>query len=839
MKVLSSKSRFAVLAVFVLLALFLVRPGASQLKSRIINSLSTAVGRSVDIGSIHIRLLPRPGFDLENLVVYDDPAFGSEPMLRASEVTADLRLTSLLRGRLEVSKLDLTEPSLNLVHRVGGGWNLESLLERTARTPLAPTGKTKSEPRVGFPYIEGSSGRINFKNGPEKKPYALTNADFALWQDSENVWGVRLKAQPFRSDMNLNDMGLLQVGGTWQRSGSFLDTPLQFSIEWSQAQLGQLTKFFTGNDKGWRGDLRLDATVTGTPAALQISSTVLADDFRRYDIPSDSPLRLAARCETEYSPHEHMVHGISCSAPVGTGLITLAGEASLPVGSHYLLKIAVDDIPASAIGALARHVKKDLPDDLSLEGSLQGELSFSANAGTDESSHMGGQGQITGLRISSALEKVELGPANIPIVVTGPKLRARSSSVQGIHAEFGPFALERGRTGATVRGWADHSGYDFNVLGDAEIGKTLHVARVFGLRSLRTTAEGTAQLNLQIGGPWVLGNGLAGFASPEITGSAKLRNVRFDLRSGGEPVEITSGEMQLSADAVRVGKLIGRAAGATWRGSIEIPRGCGHPENCPVRFQLNTDQISLADGQAWANPKNRPWYRVLGSAQPAPSLLTRVWALGRLTADRFVLRGISVSKLSAVITLNAGKLEISSVDGDLLGGMHRGKWQADFSVKPAVCSGSGNLAGISLANISQLMSDDWVEGSASTSYDIRGTCTSDFWQSAEGTIQVNAADGSLPHVFLDGTGETLKIRKFTAQVQLHAGKIDVSDGELDSPEGRYEVSGSATFKRQIDFKLARIPAGAGSAYTVTGTVAQPRVAPVNGPEQARLKTPTK
>src|SRR3974377_274350 len=249
-KTFSFKRRVGVVAALVLLALFLFRPGASQLKSRIITSLSAAVGRSVDLSSVHIRLLPCPGLELENLVVYDDPSFGSEPILRASEVTADLRLTSLLRGRLEVSKLDLSEPSLNLVHHNGGGWNVQTLLERSAHMPLAPTGKAKSEPRPGFPYIEGSSGRINFKDGPEKKPYALTNADFALWQESENAWGVRLKAQPFRSDMNLNDTGLLQVSGTWQRSASFRDTPLQFSLEWSQAQLGQVTKFFTGNDKG-------------------------------------------------------------------------------------------------------------------------------------------------------------------------------------------------------------------------------------------------------------------------------------------------------------------------------------------------------------------------------------------------------------------------------------------------------------------------------------------------------------------------------------------------------------------------------------------------------------
>jgi len=118
--IFSSKRRWAAAAALVLLALFLVRPGASRLKSRIITSLSAAVGRPVDLATVHIRLLPQPGFDLENLVVYDDPAFGSEPILRASAVTADLRLRSLLRGRLEVSKLDLTEPSLNLAHHEGG-----------------------------------------------------------------------------------------------------------------------------------------------------------------------------------------------------------------------------------------------------------------------------------------------------------------------------------------------------------------------------------------------------------------------------------------------------------------------------------------------------------------------------------------------------------------------------------------------------------------------------------------------------------------------------------------------------------------------------------------------
>jgi len=255
-KVSNSRRRLAVVAL-ILLALFLIRPGASRLKSSIIYSISAAVGRPVDIGSVHIRLLPRPGFDLKNLAVYDDPAFGAEPMLRATEVTAGLRLTALARGHLEIARLDLTEPSLNLAHGDSGQWNVESVLQRSALIPLAPAVKGKSGPRPSFPYIEGTSGRINFKNGAEKRPYALTNADFSIWQDADNTWGARLQAQPFRSDMNLNDTGLLELRASWKRADKIQDTPLEVSIEWRHAQLGQLTKLLTGADQGWRGAILL------------------------------------------------------------------------------------------------------------------------------------------------------------------------------------------------------------------------------------------------------------------------------------------------------------------------------------------------------------------------------------------------------------------------------------------------------------------------------------------------------------------------------------------------------------------------------------------------------
>src|SRR5580693_950426 len=329
-KLFFSKRRMVIAAVVILLGLFLVRPGAARLKARIANSISRAVARPVEIGAVHLRFLPQPGFDLDNLVIYEDPAFGAEPMLRAPEVTAVVRLTSLVRGRLDIARLELTEPSLNLVRRGDGRWNWEDLLERTARTPLAPTAKSKLEARPGFPYIEASSGRINFKTGPEKKPYAMLNADFTLWQESENAWGVRLKAEPLRTDMSLSDTGLLRMNGTWRRAGSLRETPLQFSLEWDRAQLGQLTKLVLGNDEGWRGEVRLESTLSGIPAAMQVAVDASIDDFHRYDISSSERLLLNAHCNGRYSSVEAMMHEVFCSAPVGSGMITLHGDAGLP-----------------------------------------------------------------------------------------------------------------------------------------------------------------------------------------------------------------------------------------------------------------------------------------------------------------------------------------------------------------------------------------------------------------------------------------------------------------------------------------------------------------------------
>lgn len=860
MKIFSPKQRSVIAAVVILLVLFLMRPGASSLKSRIANSISRAIARPVEIGSVHLRLLP-PGFDLENLVIHEDPAFGAEPMLRAPEVTAVVRLTSLLRGGLDIARLELSEPSLNLVRRPGGRWNWEALLERAAQTPLAPTSKSKSEARPGFPYIETSSGRINFKVGQEKMPYALLNADFAVWQESENTWGVRLKAEPLRTDTSLNDAGLLRMNGTWQRAGSLRETPLQFSVEWDRAQLGQLTKLVSGNDKGWRGEVRLDATLKGTPAALLVAADGSIENFHRYDISSAGGIRLTAHCDGRYSSLDNVTHEILCSAPVGgNGVITLRGNAGLP-GAHRLdLSLNLESVPMAAVVQLARRVKKNVPADLVTTGSVQGSVALQEDVGSPRGPELQGEGEITDLRVQSPSAKVDLSPGKVPFVVLSSGA-SRSAKKEAVHrlknevlppqdevrVEYGSFPVALGRPiSAQVRGWVARSGYGMVVRGEGEVAHTVRVATLLGLPATKASVGGTAHMDLLVAGSWAVSGASSEFSLPEVTGTVQLSNLRATVQGMNGPIEISSAELQLLRDEVRMEKLTAWAADAQWTGSASLPRGCGTPAACLVRFNLNTEEVELGALHQWlsAPPSQRRWYEMLTTAQPAaPTFLQNLHASGKVSAGRLVIHNLVANRVSASLDLEHGKLKISDWRADLLGGKHRGDWQVDFSAGSPIYTGTGTLTAISLEQAADAMHDPWISGTASGTYQVTATGgdSQTFWQSADAGLQFDLRDGTLSHISLASDKQPLRILRWEGDARLRDGKIEIDTGQLVSSSAAYEVSGIASLGKELDVKLTEgaenKPGLAGSMiYSITGTVTEPRVALTLAPEtQAQLK----
>ena len=205
----------ALAALALLLAILIVPPflSVSRYKSRITQLISASLGRPVRLSSVEVRLLPRPGFVLSDLTVEEDPAYGAEPVFHANTVTASIRLLSLWRGRLEIDTISADEASLNVVRTTAGRWNIDSLLRSATAGAQSAAGSAGSREPVKLPYLEATDSRVNIKNGVEKLPFSLLNAEMSLYQDSPGDWRVRLRGQPVRTDMPIQqaDTGIVRL----------------------------------------------------------------------------------------------------------------------------------------------------------------------------------------------------------------------------------------------------------------------------------------------------------------------------------------------------------------------------------------------------------------------------------------------------------------------------------------------------------------------------------------------------------------------------------------------------------------------------------------------------
>jgi len=262
----------ALTAITAILAILIVPPflSVSRYKSRITQLISVSLGRPVRLSSVEVRLLPRPGFLLTDLTVEEDPAYGAEPVLHANSVTASIRMLSLWRGRLEIDTISVDEASLNLVRSAPGHWNLDSLLRTaTAQAQAATAGPEKQNRPIKLPYLKATHSRINVKNGVEKLPFSLLNAELSLYQQAPGEWRVRMRGQPVRTDLSLQqaDTGIMRLDATMHQAPELRQMPVHLDLEWREAQLGQLTRLLFASDPGWRGDLTGELRLDGTADA--------------------------------------------------------------------------------------------------------------------------------------------------------------------------------------------------------------------------------------------------------------------------------------------------------------------------------------------------------------------------------------------------------------------------------------------------------------------------------------------------------------------------------------------------------------------------------------------
>ena len=856
-------SRWAKWFVCLLIFLWLADLGVSllirhtRLQRRLTARLGTVFGRSVEVGSYDFSLWGGPTLQAHAVTFGEDPRFGHEYFLRADSLTVRLRWQSFFRGHMELGAIALESPSLNLVRNSGGDWNVAEWLPKSGGG--APSSSLPGA-AVRFGRIDVTSGRINFKRGDEKLPFALTNVKGYMEPDRSGRWTLNLEAVPTRAAVLLQQAGTIRVSGHVGGTSSRL-RPAVLDLAWDDASLSDLLHLAHGYDFGVRGDLGLvvHAETQGDNWALQGRAELR--HLHRWDFavrPDNPALNVNAKMilyplasglditeATIQAPHSFARADAHFAWP-SAAEPQFAAQSVSAAASPARFEITQSQLDLNDVLAWIRAFHSDVAPDVSLRGFASVRAGFSAWPPRLTSAI----GAIAGADLASARLRV---PAHLSQALFRydhemfsllPATISYGSSDGAIHAEAiagagqrefpvyhlsGSLAQVRDLVAtAGALGWNISRGWD--LAGPVRCDLRWQGARF----PWETQPVGSIEWGGEPAG--------ASLLTPFLNQPVKQIRARAELKPGLRHIALTSAE----------------AFGSRWTGMFDR-----HDLAAGWQFALSTDTLSAADLDRWLNPRWRQSFLdrmlpFLNSSSPANAVPENLRAEGRINIEEFSLAPVALRHLQSDVRIGGRHLEVSGAKAEFFGGALEGSLDAQLTAEPAYRLNL-DYSGVDLAALTSAFPTlaDLFAGSASGEFalDSGGGTRADLVSSVECRGSARITDAKLQNINLLDSMHEAEPRSGSSEFSVANAVFACGNGKIIFQRLRFTgaaqdvaASGSVDFSRNLNMQLRVLPAAgaigtsrpstaAGQLFELTGPIRSPNIQPVNpaaprGDEQA-------
>lgn len=651
--------------------------------------LEAAFGRRIEVGRYSLNLFGRPELEASPVVVFDDPRFGNEYFLRADSLTIRIRWLSLLAGRIELGMLSLSRPSLNLVRAADGRWNIEEWLPApSGMSGAADSDGARTSMRLRIRRIEVDSGRVNFKRGDEKFPFAFVGVTGSVEQQAPGRWQVNLDASPSRAAVVLQQAGTLHVDGQLGGTSSHL-RPADLTMQWQNAAVADALRLVGGYDHGIRGSLSmtLDAHTLGPTWTLGGRAEIRR--LHRWDLPlrGDNPalnLQVRADCLPENSEIDFADATLETprSRVRGTGIVTWdPARTGIDAGERPAFVITSPGIEMEDLLAWIRAFRPNVSEALELRGRIGARVTL---AGWPLRP-VGGSLHTAGLSLEggSLRSAMRTGPGSIDFDREFARLSPIKIDLGGEDGvlQFSGFAEER----------------DPVALSGRLTGRTT---------KLEDVTDAVSALGSKLPGDWsvegpanfdLMWNSPAGTQPTQLFGEIGLDGDEVRAPFLNHPISQVHGTLNLIGSAEELTVNSAEAFGGQWSGTLTLS-----PLGEDTRFSLKADRLNAEDLDRWLNPRWRQGF--LGSVLPFLSsngpekIPSTLRASGRLSIDDFAFSRFVMEHLSGNLLLDQRQISFQDVEADFSGGKVSGSLKADLRGLPAY-NISARLAGINLASL--------------------------------------------------------------------------------------------------------------------------------------------
>jgi hypothetical protein len=817
----------------------------TPLQRRLTARLETVFGRSVEVGSYDFSLWGGPTLEAHSVTFGEDPRFGHEYFLRADSLTVRLRWQGFFRGHMELGAIALESPSLNLVRNAEGDWNVAEWLPKYAGSaaPSAPS------PAVRFGRIDVASGRINFKRGDEKLPFALTNVNGYMEPDRSGRWTLNLEAVPTRAAVLLQQAGTIRVSGHVGGTSSRL-RPAVLDLAWDDASLSDLLHLAHGYDFGVRGGLGLvvHAETQGNNWALQGRAELRR--LHRWDFavrPDNPAVNVNAKMilyplasglditeATIEAPHS-VARADAHFAWPSPAEPQFAAQSVSAAASPAQFEITQSQLDLSDVLAWIRAFHSDVAADVTLRGFASVRAGFSAWPPRLTSA----AGAIAGAELASARlrapahlsqtlfrydhEMFSLLPATISYGSSDGAIHAEAIAGAG-QREFPVYHLSGNLTQvrdvvatAGALGWNISRGWD--LAGPVRCDLRWQGARF----PWQTQPVGSIEWGGEPSG--------ASLLTPFLNQPVKQIRARAELKPGLRHIALTSAD----------------AFGARWMGTFDR-----HDLATGWQFALSTDALSAADLDRWLNPRWRQSFLdrmlpFLNSSSPANAVPENLRAEGRINIEEFALAPVALHHLQSDVKIGGRHIEVSSAKAEFFGGALEGSLDAQLSAAPAYRLNL-DYTRVDLAALTAAFPTlaDLFGGSASGEFalDSGGGTRADLVSSLECRGNARITDAKLQNINLLESMLAAEPRPGVSSFPSASAVFACGNGKIIFQRLRFTgtardiaASGSVDFSRSLHLQLrvlpaagaigAARPAATAQLFQLTGPISAPTFEPVN------------
>ena len=762
-------------------------------------SLKKKLGREVKIGTLRLHMIPL-SVTIDSIMIGESPKFPSSlPFAKASNVSADVQLFSLLRGEPVFDSLSLSRPSIELIRDANGVWNFST---------LGAGSSDKSDSSVTFKKLALTDGQIGVTDYSAKKPrtvYDHIDLDLRGFEPGKK-FHVKLGAHlPGEGDQLIAldaDVGPIPEGDTTA-------TPIDGHLSLKRVSLSGFSRFM--NDTlpsnadtiaSGDADIRTEGALLSSKGSLRLENTTIRGNQLGYPIDAKFNVR-ADRTQSSLQIE-------SGDLKLGPTPVSIKGQIDAKTLNVH---VSTQNAAIKEIARLAGSFGIGFNPKYQFKGAVTADVTAQ---GAMTAPQLSGTVSASGLEVGGGEIKQSVSIPQITLNLSPDSIRSNTFTAQsGATRLETVFALSQYTSKNTT--------VDATLKTDgANLAELLNMAKAYGVDAAEgVTGDGRVSLNMRVQGPVAEADKLV------YSGGGKISGASLTTPSLSKPVVIRNADINFAQNAASLDNLDASLASTTLRGTMSAQNFAAPT----LQFNLSADKLDTTELQQ-LRPKTPADGKNTGnSLRP----LERASGSGTLAITTIMANDIVINNLRSGVKLNHGVIELSPLTADVYGGKENGAAVLDVRPVTPTCAIRAKLSGVDanklLSAVSSLKDTLYGSMSADSNLGFALAASNDLARTLNGTVSFDVLNGQLKHVnilneigkvgqFLGVTGPTgsdTSLKKLSGSLKIVNGIASTNDLIAALNEGSLSANGSINLVDQgIDMRATAVLASA-SSNTVGGT----------------------